>query len=184
MDHAVSRVVSRLLLLLAALLAWASGSAQEAAEQQVKAAYLYRFAGYVEWPEGAFSGPDTPIVFAIVGDEAVAVALTQAVSGRTVNERRLAVRRFKPGEALAGVHVLFVGRAEGARLRQMSPAAYSQSILMVTDAEGDQAQGAVINFVLAERRVRFEVSLESAERSKLRLSSRLLAVAHNVRQGL
>lgn len=151
------------------------------AEQQVKAAFLYKFASYVEWPEAAFARPDAPFTIAVLGDDAVSAELEQVVAGRTVNDRRIAVRRVKAGDSLTGTHVLFIGNAESGRLAQLLPNAATQSILSVTETEGALAQGSVINFVIADRRVRFEISLQSAERSKLRLSSRLLAVATQVR---
>jgi hypothetical protein len=157
--------------------------AQEATEQQVKAAFLYRFAGYVEWPEAAFPQADSPLVIGVLGDEELAAAAEQAVAGRSVNGRRVTARRVKPGEALAGVHILFVGRAERGRLAQLAQGAAAQAVLVVTESDGALAQGSVINFVVADRRVRFEISLLSAERSRLKLSSRLLAVAAQVHGG-
>jgi hypothetical protein len=154
-----------------------------ATESRVKAAFLYKFAGYVEWPESVFVRADTPISIAVAGDESLAAELEQAVAGRTVNDRHMTVRRLKAGESLAGVHILFIGRTESGRLGQLLQSARSQSVLTVTESDGALAQGSVINFVVADRRVRFEISLQSAERSKLKLSSRLLAVATLVRPG-
>lgn len=152
-------------------------------EARVKAAYLYRFAEYVEWPDSAFARRDAPVTIGVLGAESLADELTQAVTGRTVNSRPVAVKRLKPGEPLAGVNVLFIGKAESARLNQLTQGAQPRSILTVTESDGALAQGSVINFVVADRRVRFEISLESAEKSKLKLSSRLLAVAQQVRPG-
>jgi len=160
-----------------------AAQSDRAAEHQVKAAFLYKFASYVEWPESAFARPDTPITIAVLGEEPLAVELEQAAAGRTVNDRRIAVRRVKAGESLAGIHILFVGKPESGRLGQIVQSALAQSILTVTESDGALAQGSVINFLVADRRVRFEISLQSAERSKLRLSSRLLAVAAQVRPG-
>jgi hypothetical protein len=175
------QVLAALLLALAALAVAPECAAQ--AEQQVKSAFIYKFAGYVEWPESAFAKPDTPFLIAVLGDEPVAAELEQAVVGRTINDRRIVVRRAKVGESFAGVHILFVGKAETARLGAILQGASPQPILTVTESEGALAQGSVINFVVAERRVRFEISLPSAERSRLKLSSRLLAVAAQVRTG-
>jgi len=162
-----------------------AGAADDARtlEERVKAAYLYRFAEYVEWPEGAFARRDTPVTIGVIGSETLADELAQAVMGRMVNDRPVTVKRLKPGEPLTGVHVLFIGRSESARLNQLAQGAQPRSILTVTESDGALAQGSVINFIVADRRVRFEISLESAEKSKLRLSSRLLAVAQQVRTG-
>jgi len=180
------------LLVCAGVLAWLVGwpgvtagadDEPETLEHRVKAAFLYKFAGYVEWPEASFTRPDTPVTIAVIGAEPLAAELVKAVTGRTVNDRPLAVKRLKAGESLAGVHVLFVGRGESARITQLAQTAQPRSILTVTESEGALTQGSVINFIVADRRVRFEVSLESAEKSKLKLSSRLLAVAQQVRMG-
>jgi hypothetical protein len=149
-------------------------------EQRVKAAFLYQFAGYVEWPPNTFAQPTTPITIAVMGADTVATELSQIVTGRTVGGRPVVVKRVKPGESLAGVRILFVGRAESSRIGQM---AQSRAMLTVTEADGALTQGSMINFVLVDRRVRFEVALDSAEKSGLRLSSRLLAVAQQVQKG-
>lgn len=162
--------------------AWAQNDAGTL-ENRVKAAFLYKFAGYVDWPAASFARPDTPVTIAVVGAEPLASELVQAVTGRTVNDRQIVVKRFKPGEPLTGVHVLFVGRPESPRVGQLAQAAHGRSVLIVTEAEGALAQGSVINFTMADRRVRFEVSLESAEKTGLKLSSRLLAVAEKVVTG-
>ena len=169
---------------VAAVGGWPGESAWAQEEElRVKAAFLYKFVGYIDWPSASFARPDTPVTIAVVGAEPLAGELAQAVAGRTVNDRPVTVRRLKPGEPLDGVHVLFVGKAENARLPQLAQAAQARSILTVTETDGALAQGSVINFVLAERRVRFEIALDSAEKSRLKLSSRLLAVAQQVRTG-
>jgi hypothetical protein len=178
------RSVAAALFVVVSLAAGPECAAQgeQPTENQVKAAFLYKFAAYVEWPEAAFARADTPITIGVVGDEALAAELEQVVAGRTVNDRRTTVRRVRAGETLAGVHILFIGNSESARLSQIVQAALQRSVLTVTESEGALAQGSVINFVIADRRVRFEISLQSAERGKLKLSSRLLAVATQVRQ--
>lgn len=149
-------------------------------EQRVKAAFLYQFAGYVEWPPNTFPQPTTPITIAVMGADAVAAELAQVVTGRTIGGRSVTVKRVKPGESLAGAHILFVGRAESGRLQQL---AAPKALLTVTETDGALTQGSMINFVLVERRVRFEIALDSAEKSGLKLSSRLLAVAQQVQKG-
>lgn len=157
--------------------------ASDALEQQVKAAFLYKFAGYVEWPEAHLPRPDTPITIGVLGADALAAELSRLVAGRTVNNRAIAAKRLKPGDSLAGINVLFIGKEEIARLSQLLSLARPRAILTVTESEGALAQGSVINFTIAERRVRFEISLDSAEKSSLKLSSRLLSVAQQVRTG-
>ena len=86
-------------------------------------------------------------------------------------------------EAVADAHMVFVGRAEIARLPQLAKLARARPVLILTDAPNALAQGSMINFMLVEQRVKFEIHLEEAERHGLKLSSRLLAVAQSVRRG-
>jgi hypothetical protein len=170
-------------IVCAALISGASARADEPndLEIRVKAAFLCKFAGYVEWPSSSFSQAETPVTIAVVGAEPLVAELSQMVTGRTVGGRALAVKRIRPGEFPAGIHILFVGRADTAQLSRLAQDAKPHAVLTVTDSEGALAQGSMINFVLDDRRVRFEIALDTAERSGLKLSSRLLAVARDVR---
>lgn len=172
-------------MLAALLLVWTvSCFAADAGllESRVKAAFLYKFADYVEWPDSAFAQPDTPITIAVIGADTVAAELGRAVEGRKVDDRAVVVKRLKPGDSLSGVHILFVGSG-AVQTGPLLQAARPQAILTVTESEGALAQGSVINFVVVDRRVRFEISRDSANKNKLRLSSRLLAVAQHVTEG-
>jgi hypothetical protein len=167
-----------MLALVGAQTALAQGSPQE---HEVKAAFLFKFLTFVEWPPEAFQRSDSPYVVGVHGGEDVVSELRQLVPGRTVNGRPVAVRRLQPGEPLSGVHVVFVPRNEAAGLALIVKAAQSQPLLIVTESDGALEEGSMINFLVANGRVRFEVALDSAERSRLRISSRMLAVAQNVR---
>jgi hypothetical protein len=158
-------------------------SEQLTIEHRVKAAFLYQFAGYVEWPPMTFAQPGTPVIIAVLGAAPLAAELSHVAAGRSVGGRPVTVRRVNPGESLAGVHILFVGRDESARLGQLARHALPQSILTVSETDGALDQGSMINFVVVDRRVRFEVALDSAEKGGLKVSSRLLAVARQVRTG-
>ena len=153
--------------------------AQGASEATVKAAFLYKFAGYVEWPAAAFPQPDTPLVIGVMGADEVSSELEKIAVGRQVNNRRITPRRVRAGEALRGLHILFVGRAEPS-LRATLAAAGQLGVLTVTEGPGGLEAGSAISFVTVEDRVGFEVSVEAAERSGLHISSRMLAVARRV----
>jgi hypothetical protein len=90
---------------------------------------------------------------------------------------------MREGDSLEGLHVLFAPGAEGARLRQLARNAQARSILLITEADGALELGSVINLVPVDRRVGFEISLDSAEKSRLKLSARLLSVAQQVKKG-
>ena len=151
----------------------------EASEASVKAAFLYKFANYVEWPSAAFAAPTSPLVIGVVGADEIATELDRLVPGRSVNGHPVSVKRVREGEPLRGVHLLFIGRDQGP-LAQILRSAQSQSVLTVTDADRGLEMGSAINFVPAGERIAFEVSLEAAEKSGHRISSRMLSVARRV----
>lgn len=179
---------SRLLLLTLALpllLSLSTGQAQgipEASESRIKAAFLYKFCGYVEWPADAFATPHSPLVIGVANAEGIAAELEAAVIGRTLQGRLVQVRRVDPGADLAGLHLLFVGADREWRQQRLLAQARGRSVLTVTDSEMGLDSGGVINFAVTEDRVRFDISLESARHQGLRLSSQLLSVARKVRQ--
>jgi hypothetical protein len=154
-----------------------------AVEQRIKAASLYKFLGYAEWPSAAFSTPDSPYVIGIVEAEEIAHELSRISAHRQVTGRRLVIRKMKWGDKLAGIHALFVGRAAGDRQGQWLQLAQPLPILTVTETPGGLAQGSMINFLLADDRVRFEVSLDALADSNVKLSSRMLSVALHTTKG-
>jgi hypothetical protein len=158
-------------------------NAGAASERGVKAAFVYKFLGYIEWPATAFARSDVPIVVGVAGGEELASELAEIVRGRAAGNRPVEVRRLRAGDALAGVNVLVISAAERGRAAQLVRAAHARGILTITETEDGLEQGSVINLVIVDGRVRFEVSLEAAERVGVKLSSRLLAVAHLVRMG-
>lgn len=181
--HRLPRTIATLaVMLLLWMMASTATAAEEGAdlERSVKAAFLYKFASFVEWPAPVLPRPDTPITIGVAESETLVMELSQMVAGRTAQGHPITVRLIRAGDVLAGVHILFVDSSESSRLGQWAKAAQTQSTLLVTDAENALTRGSMINFVLAERRVRFEVSLDAAEKSGLKLSSRLLAVARQV----
>lgn len=147
---------------------------------RIKAAFLYKFTSYVEWPEGSFPGPDSPITIAVLGNEDVAAELRDIVAGRTAQGRPIRAIRIGTEVPVDGIHILFIGSPAASRLERVAQAVRPHATLMVTDFEGALTRGSMINFVLADRRLRFEISLPAVESSGLRLSSRLLAVAMHV----
>lgn len=155
----------------------------QVAEYRVKAAFLFKFLPFVEWPPQAFERADSPLVIGVLGADALAEELEAIVANRSMNERRVLARRLRHGDPLAGVHVLFVGRAHSARLPAIVAASRGQALLTVSESDDVSATGSVINFVVLEDRVRFDIALAQAELARLKISSRLLALARRVVAG-
>ena len=158
----------------------AAQSDAQTAEYRVKAAFLYKFGGYVEWPQGVFAKPDSPIAIGVIGADALAEELARIVAGRTINGRPVTVRKLRPGEAVASLHVLFVGRSDSSRLADILAAAKGQPLLTVTESEEALELGSMINFVVVEDKVRFDIAPPPSESSNLKISARLLGVARKV----
>lgn len=150
-------------------------------QQRIKAAFLYKFAAYIEWPAEAFTAPDSPIALCVAGADDVARELEQAVSGRHVATRPVLVQRVKGGESIAGCHILFLGSgSEAEATREALQGAQALPVLTVTDSPTGHPPGSVINFLVVDDRIRFDISREAAERRGLQVRSQLLAVARQV----
>jgi hypothetical protein len=144
----------------------------------VKAAFLFRFASYVEWPgESASAGP---FVIAVASAEEVAKHLDGILPRVTVRGRPAIVRRVTRTEDLDGAHILYLGSDSLSRTRVLRRAALEKPILIVTDDVDGMGAGGVINFIEADRNVRFEISLIAADRARLKIDSALLSVAARV----
>lgn len=155
----------------------AAAAASAYSETEIKAAFLYNFGSYVQWPTDADA--DEPITFAVLNAPAIEQALERLVDGRTLQNRPVRVRRVRSVNELDGDDVLFIGSTENWRLRQLL-AAIAGPTLVVTDAPDGLTAGSMINFQLIDERVRFEVALPAAEAAGLTLSSRLLSAALRV----
>ncbi|UCV21503.1 YfiR family protein [Ferribacterium limneticum] len=149
-------------------------------ERQVKAAYLHKFTGFVEWPPGAFTGADSPIIIGVMGEDDLADELVNLVAGRTVNGRSLRVRKLQRSDSPTDIHVLFLGRLERNRLIEIYAALKGRPVLTVTDSDGAYALGSMVNFVVTQDRLRFEVALAPVEAGRLKISALMLAAAYKV----
>lgn len=165
--------------IVAAGILWcgASATAQDVVyqDEQVKAAFLYHFATFVQWPETVTA--ERPFSIAVLGDDEVAAELEQFLPGRAIDGRPMQARRLSSLDDLAGDALLFIGADENYRLRELIARVEDRAMLVVTEAPGALKDGSMINFQVIDDRVRFEISLLAAQRAGLELSSRLLSAA-------
>ena len=152
--------------------------AQDAlSEYQVKAAYLFNFLKFVQWPEESFADPLAPIVIGVVGEDPFGNALPQVVVGKTVQGRDLVIRIYRPGEDLRGAHILFISASERKRLPIILSSLRGSSVLTVADSLGFLDAGGMIQFLNENGRVRFAINVDATGRAKLKMSSKLLSLA-------
>lgn len=176
---------SVLLALGAAPLVPASVRAQVVAQADkaratlVKAAFLHKFASFVEWPQGVFARPETPLRIGVLGDDQVWQDLMELSRDRDRDGRPVQPVRLAEGDSLAGFHIIYIKTPSVARMLEVLPRV-PEAVLTVADTDGAHPRGSVMSFFTEDGRVRFGVSLDSASRQRLRLSSRLLSVARNI----
>jgi hypothetical protein len=177
----IGRIVGRTLAAAIASIAVVGALAQNAAPtaDEVKAAYLYRIPGYITWPDSAFASAESPLVIGVLGADKLYDELVALAAGRQIQGRNVTVRKLSSVEQ--DIHVLFIGNGPpDVSLSRALSAASGHPVVTVTDSDKGIEQGAMLNFLTVDGRVRFEVSLTAAERAGVKLSSRMLAVAERI----
>lgn len=152
----------------------------ETLEYKVKAAFLCKFASYVEWPARAFSREDSPLIIGAMANDSIADELVRTSAGQSANGRPLIVRRLRRGDSIDNVHLVYIASSEERRAADAVGALKGQPVLVVTESSQSVALGSMINFVVVNDKVRFDISPRVAEQSDLKVSSRLLSVARSV----
>lgn len=147
-----------------------------AKESQIKAAFLYNFTKFVEWPPSAFASSDEPIVIGILGTSPVSDELQNVVRGRKVNGRSLVVVPALSRGGEGTVHVLFVA-AGAENILESRP-----GVLTVGESDRFAALGGMITFIADAEKVKFAVNLGAAEQAELKISAQLLKLASTVRR--
>lgn len=173
---------SALLVILLALLlpgssriAWA-----QAGEEEIKAAFLFNFARYVQWPQGSFDDRGTPVRVCVLGANDFARIVSANVSGKSVDDRAVEVVDLKNPASSAGCHILFVGDQAGASRSALLGEVGKLPVLTVSDSEGFAREGGIANFYRDDNKVRFEINPGAARVAGLKISSQLLRLARVV----
>jgi len=152
----------------------------QAPEPRVKAAFLFKFGSYVEWPSGAFVSATAPFTIGVMDADALADELATVVAGRNMDGRPVVVRKLHEGDPINGFNIIFIGKAVDGKLAGILSPMKGRPTLAVTESEGALELGSMINFVIVDGKVRFDISLQPAAAGSLKISSRLLAVARKV----
>lgn len=183
----IDRTLSAVCLVLSAwLLSGGLGLSAQAAparEYQLKAIFLFNFSQFVDWPPQAFPDARAPLVIGVLGRDPFGAYLDETVSGETVNNRPLVVRRYGRVEDINTCHILFISRSEADRLERILAGLKDRNILTVADAEGFALRGVMIRLITVENKIRLRINLEAAQAANLRISSKLLRPAEIVPSG-
>jgi hypothetical protein len=152
----------------------AAGASRATREYDLKAAFLYNFAQFVEWPADAFESPGAPFVIGIVGTDPFGQSLDEIVAGEAVRGHSIVVRRWRTLEEMGPAHVLFISRGQAARLGDLATAVDDRSILTVGDGNDFATRVGIIGFVVAGNHVRLVINVARARAANLTISSQLL----------
>jgi hypothetical protein len=153
-----------------------SASAQNSTTVALKAAFLYNFAKFAEWPAAALA-PGQRLSLCVLGEQAIADALELTISGRAVDGHELTVQMVKADGPLRSCHLLYIGDRDTKRVALVLEALKGAPVLTVGEGDKFAASGGVAQLIVENDRMRFAVNVTSARRSGLKMSSKLLSLA-------
>jgi hypothetical protein len=159
----------------------ASAQALEATESAIKAAFLYKFGFFVKWPQAAFAANDSPINLCIVGDDPFGSLLDDTIKGQKIGERTIVVHRMNAVAPDSGCHIAYIANSADTHSSRLLATLRGRDVLTVTDARTGEGDVGIINFVIKDNRVRFDIDEDAAASGGLVISSRLLEVALEVK---
>ena len=151
------------------------------AEYRLKLAYLYNFAQFVKWPPEAFRGSAAPLTVCVAGPNPFQGELEQGLRGRTVDGHPIEIKRLKANDDPGDCHMMFVRASEKKQAPRLFAAVKGSSTLTVGETKGFADMGGVINLTLEGNKLRFEINLDAAQQTRLKISSKLLALGKIVK---
>jgi hypothetical protein len=146
-------------------------------EYQIKAAFIFNFAKFVEWPAAAFAKASSPIVVGVLGENPFQDALEKTIKNKTVDEHPVIIMQYRAAADATNCHILFISNSEKARLPQILKQLKGSSVLTVGEMPGFTETGGIINFVLEGTKVRFQINNNAANSAGLKISSKLLKLS-------
>jgi hypothetical protein len=168
------------IMLTSAVIITAQAQQSQADEYAIKAASLYKFGLFVQWPTAAFSSPSSPVNLCIVGDDPFGNSLDRVVSGQQINGRDVVIRRMKTVEPGSPCHILYAGGSKEQSKAEIIDTVRGHPVLTVTD--GPASMPGIIHFVLANNHIHFDIDDEAAAQNELVISSQLMNLALNIKR--
>lgn len=175
----ISRAIKTVLFMAAYGLIFVQ--AQTPNEYQLKAAIIYNFPKFVEWPSLAGSNPNVPIVIGIIGEDPFGREIDDVMSGKTAGGRRLVIKRFARLKDLTPCHILFVSSSQKNNLKQIFDSVAGAGVLTVGETDRFVESGGVIHLNMSGGRVTLVINQAAAERAGIRISAKLLGLARVIR---
>jgi hypothetical protein len=148
-------------------------------EYQVKAAFIFNFAKYVDWPPESFPSKDSPVTLCIIGRDPFGAALA-TIEGRNVHGRPLRIRRSVAADDAGGCHIAYLSESEERRIPGILKAIGTQPVLTMSDVEGFAESGGSVGLFVAEERLQFDANFTALQRANLKASAQALKLARTV----
>jgi hypothetical protein len=155
----------------------------QATEYELKAAFLFNFAKFIDWPDKSFADGQSPFLVCVIGRDPFGSVLDTYLSGKMIGGRTVAVDRFPAAGSAVIAHrcqIAFISSSEQGHFREVIDSFQGQNILLVGDGDGFATSGGTIEFLLEQEHVRFAINPDAADRADLKVSSKLLALAEIV----
>lgn len=149
-------------------------------EYRIKAAFLFHFAQLVDWPANALTGKDNSLFLCTLGPDPFQGALESTVEGKAIEARVIRIRHLKQPEEVQGCQILFLGKAQSARIPIVLAALHNAPVLTVGETAGFLSDGGMICFHVEDDKIRFDINLDAAQSARLKVGSRLLFLAQVV----
>ncbi|PYS95524.1 MAG: DUF4154 domain-containing protein [Acidobacteria bacterium] len=184
-----ARLRPALFLCLASAFVLASGRARgedapaaALSDYRIKAAYLYYFTTFVDWPPDTFSKSGDALVIGVLGEDPFGAVLDETLRGKTVKDRPLRVKRFASIKEARDSHILFISSSEQDRLASILKALEGTTVLTVGEIDHFASRGGEIGFRVEDRKVRFDINVTAVERARLKVSAQLMKLGHIVEE--
>jgi hypothetical protein len=168
--------VAAALAIACTMLTAETAGAQTASAPALKAVYLFNFAKFTEWPADVL-GPGASLIFCVAGDPRVTRSLEEAIGGRNIDGHPLTARTVDAEGPMESCHLLYVADPGAKRIDQLMDRVKGKPVLTISESDTFAQRGGIANLFVEDGRMRFAVNVQSLQRSKLRLSSRLLDLA-------
>jgi hypothetical protein len=161
----------------------ARAQASPPGEYELKAAFLFNFAKFIDWPADSFASSQSPFTICVLGLDPFGNILEDDLQGKMIGNRPLAVRRIKDKAGVRLCQIEFVSSSESAHLAEVIGSLQSANVLLVGETNGFAASGGTIEFTLEDNHVRFTINIDAVGRSGLKFSSKLLSLAKILHEG-
>jgi hypothetical protein len=173
------RVRTSLLALCSLLLLTGGVQAQQSQQYayRLKAAFLFNFAKFVDWPATAFTNDNSPFIIGVLGEDPFGDELTQTVAGKKIDDHSIMIQPFHAATDATNCHILFICTSEKKRLAEIVPRLRGNPVLTVGETDGFIESGGVINFFTENNKIRFQISDDAAKAAGLKISSKLLSLS-------